>query len=217
MADEVRRIFTQHFIQMGGDGRAGIDHGVAHGPGVISLRGFNPNRFQTKRRLQGFNAFELAIHLARVDGQITAHFDIALAPDNAFENNAIRIRIDVEVIANANGLDQKAQFGRQFLSDTFDSTHELATGFRVHQGNEAVADIEANQVDLVNVVPVQFFGRLHFGRIHLRLDLGLFFDFTANHHESNTRSGRGQGHKDHVWHARHQAQDGQNARGNEQS
>ena len=153
---------------------------------------------------------QLAIHLAGVDGQFATHFDFAFAPHHALEHDVVGVRIDVQVVANANGLNQKAQFGRQFFTHAFDAAHQFAASVLVDQRNQAVANLQTTQLDLVHIVPVQIFGGLGGGSgLCHRFLGGFFFHFTANHHQAQTRSSSGQGDEHHVGHAGHQAQNGQ--------
>ena len=48
MAKQIRGVFAQHFVQMGGHRCGGIDHRVAQSPGMVTLRRLNPHRIQAK-------------------------------------------------------------------------------------------------------------------------------------------------------------------------
>ena len=102
-------------------------------------------------------AFQRTVNLTRIDGQLFAHLDLTFATNHTLQHNVVRIGIDGEGVANANGLNQKAQLGRQFFTNTLHAVHQLTTGFGVHQGNQTVTNFKANQVHLVHVVPVQLF------------------------------------------------------------
>ena len=196
---------------MGGNRGGRINHGVAECARVIALRRINPHRFETERWLFGRNAFEFAVHLTRIDRQFAAALDIAFAAHHAIEHDVINIRIKVERIANANWLNQETQFGRQFFTNAFDARHQLATGLGVHQWDQAIADFKTDQIDLINIIPIQFFRRIRFG--FGGLNLGFFSDvlFFLNQHEAKACGGQSQCQEDHMRHARHDTEDGQNA------
>ena len=111
-------------------------------------------------------------------------------------------------------MDQEAQFGREFFAHTFDAVHQLATGFGVDQRDEAIPDFHANQIHLLHIVPIQLFGAIggrgcDGGRI-------LLCDLFSQRHEAHTRGGKRQQQEDEVGHARHDAQQGQDACRDEQ-
>ena len=161
---------------------------------------------------------QLAIHLPRVDGQFTAHFDLAFATHHAFEHDVVSVGVDVQVVANAHGLHQKAQLCGQFFAHAFDTAHQFAAGFNIHQRNQTVANFQANQVHLIDVVPIQIFGGLG-GGSSLRLGhLHRFIiDFASNHQQTQASGHRRQGDEHQVGHARDQAQSRQDDGGDKQS
>ena len=87
--------------------------------------------------------------MARVDRHFTTDFDFAAATDHAFENDVVAVRVDIQGIANAHWLNQETQLGREFFTHAFDARHQLAAGFCVDQGNQAIANFQAHQVHLV--------------------------------------------------------------------
>ena len=86
----------------------------------------------------------------------------ASATHHTVQYDVIHVGIQIQRVANTNGLYQKAQFSREFFTNALDSWHELPTRFGVNQGDQAVANLQANQIHLINVIPVQFFGRFSF-------------------------------------------------------
>ena len=73
------------------------------------------------------------------------------------------------------------------------------------------AGFQANQVYLINVIPIQFLGTLNNGGVLLGLLFGLDLNLLANHHQPKACRGQRQSNENQVWHARHQAQDQQDA------
>ena len=214
MAEQLGGVLAKHLVEVGGDGRAGVDHGVAQGAGVVALRGVDPNRFQTKSGFFGFDTFKRAINLARVDGEFAPNHDVAFAAHRAIEHDVVGVGVEAQGVADAHGLDQEAQFCREFFAHTFDAVHQLAAGFGVDQGDEAVADFHANEVDLFHIVPIQLFGSVvgGCGRGYRVVLLDLF----SQRHEAHTRGGKRQQQKDEVGHARDHAQQCQDTGRDEQ-
>ena len=197
MAEQVGGVVAQNLVQMGGYRRAGVHHRVTERARVVTLRRVNPDRIQTKSRLFAGNAFQRAVHLAGVDGHFTADLDFAFAANHAFEHNMVRIRVNVQRVANTHRLNQKAKFHGQFFTHALDARHQLTAGLRVDQRDQAVADFQADQVHLVNVIPVQFFRLIQSaafcGGGAARSSLaGRRLTAAPHNHVAHTRTGAGQ-------------------------
>ena len=216
MAEQISGVIAQHFVQVGGHGGTGVDHGVTQSACMVSLGGIDPHRVQAKRGLFGGLAFQWAINLARVDRQFTTDFDLTFAPGDALEHNVIRIGVDIQGIANPHRLHQKAQLGREFFTHAFDAAHQLTTGFRIDQRNQAVANFQTNQIHLVHVVPIQFFGFVQ-SRLGGSTD-GFGFGRRLLLHDAPSHGGRGQsqGQEHQMRHPGHHAQNGHDAGSHEQ-
>ena len=195
---------------MGGHGGSGIDHGVAQGAGMVALRGLDPHGLQAKRGFLGGRAFERAVDLAGVDGHFAAHFDLATAPDHAFEHDVVAVGVNAQGVADAHRLDQKAQFGREFLAHALDARHQLAACIGIDQGNQAVANFQAHQVHLVEVFPIEFLDGLGHGRRSSGQLFGRIAGsgLTAQHIKAQGGRARRQNDEHQVRHAGHQAQNG---------
>ena len=151
---------------------------------MVALRRFDPHGFQTKCGFACGDAFQLAIHMTRIDRQLTADFDFALATHHAFEHDVVSVWVDVQVITDTHGLNQEAQLGRQFFTHAFDAGHQLAASFSVDQGNQAVTNFQTNQVDLVHIVPVEFFWRVGRRSVFDSLFSLLVLHFTRHDHQA---------------------------------
>ena len=154
---------------------------------------------------------QFAIDLSGVDRQFTADFDLALATHHAFEHDVVAVGVDVQVIANTHRLHQKAQLCRQFFAHPFDTAHQFTAGFRVDQGNQTIANFQADQIDLVDIVPVQIFGS--FGRsggLRHGFLRGFFFHLALDHQQAQPRGGSSQADEHQMRHAGHQSQYDQN-------
>ena len=217
MTEQIGSVVAQNFVQVGGHSGAGIHHGVTQGARQVALRRIDPHSVQTKGGLLRGLTFQGAIHLTRVDGQFFAHSDLTLAANHTLQHNVIRIRIDGQGVANAHGLNQKAQLSRQFFAYTLHAVHQLTACFGVHQGNQAVANFKANQIHLIDIVPIQFFGLVQsrLSRLLCRRGYGVVL-FLCNA-ISQACSAQCQGNEHQVRHARHQTHNGQNGSRHEQS
>ena len=101
----------------------------------------------------------------------------------------VGVRVDAQRVADAHRLNQKAQLCGKLLAHTLDTGHKLPAGLRVDQRNQAITDFQTNQVDLIQVLPIQVFrcfqGRLRSGFGGL---LRCFFDRFA---AQNPQAGSG--------------------------
>src|SRR5690606_3763092 len=126
----------------------------------LALRGLDPVRFQPEGGVGGANAFDLAEDLPRVYRQLLVDVYLALTDRDAGQGNAVGIWRYVEVVANVYCRNQEAEFLCQLFANTLGPCHQRASALAVHQGDEAVTDLEADGVHGVHVLPAQF-GQLH--------------------------------------------------------
>ena len=213
---QFRGVVAQNLVHVGRDGCARIHHGITQSAGLVTPGGLDPDSFQTKSGLFGGLTFDFAVDLARVDRQFATHLDFAATTHHAVQNDVISVGLQIERIADAHRLHQKAQFRRELFAHAFDTRHQLAARLDVDQGNQAIADFKADQVHLLHIVPVQFLGAFigwQSRRGQTLLQLHLF----AHDHEAHPSRGGGQRQENQVRHTWHQTHDGQNAGRNEQS
>ena len=97
--------------------RGAIDDRVTGCLCKIRLARINPVGIETERRLFRWNTFELSADIAWVDGKLAAHANRAAAAHGTFDYNVVSHRVYVEIVAYANGLNKKAQFGRKFFAN----------------------------------------------------------------------------------------------------
>ncbi len=82
--------------------------------------------------------------------------DLGLAHRHAVQGDAVRVRGQVQVVADVHRLHQEAEFLRQLLAHTLDPVHQLAALLAVDQRDQAVAHLEPDHVDRLHVLPGEF-------------------------------------------------------------
>ena len=131
----------------------------------------------------------------------------------------VSVRVNVQGVADAHGLNQKAQLDGEFFAHALDARHQLTACVGVDQRDQAIANLQPNQIDLINVIPVEFFGFINatFGcRTSDACGAGFRLVAAAQDHEADTGTTAGQQQKDEVRHAGYQTQNGQNTGGDEE-
>ena len=156
MAEKFMRVRLQQMAQVGGDDGTGVHHRVAQALRLIAPRLLDPNRVQTERRVLGRRARHGAGDLPRIDGQLAVGEHLGLSDRRSQNGDAIGIRAQLQVVANVHGLDQKAEFLGQLLAYALDAPHQFAALIAIHQRNQPVTHLEADQVDGLDVIPGQF-------------------------------------------------------------
>ncbi len=203
----------QQVVQMGGQHRAGIDHGIAQRLRAVALFLVDPHCWQAEGRVFRRRALQITHHLPRVDGHEQIGEDFAAAHIHPLERDAIAAGPQFEVVADVHRGDEKAHFLREFFAHATDAPEQLAALVAVDQRNKAVAHVERKRVDRLDLLPAHFFrlGRLCGRRRGLRQRCGLLllFELPPQHAAQHRRRAE----KRQMRHARHQTHQPQNARG----
>ena len=92
------------------DNRAGIHHRIANGLGVFAFTGLDPDSVQSKCWIFAWLAGNLRKYVARINSHLFAAGNNTNATHRAIDHNLVRIGCTVEIVANANGRQQKAHF-----------------------------------------------------------------------------------------------------------
>jgi HD superfamily phosphodiesterase len=77
--EQFRGMGKDHVVEMRGDHRASIDHGVAEHMGLLAQYCLDPDRRQAEGRILGRIARECAGYPPRIDGQKLAGIGLALS------------------------------------------------------------------------------------------------------------------------------------------
>ncbi|MNZ86142.1 hypothetical protein D3C78_1049570 [compost metagenome] len=208
-------VLVQNLVQVGRNHGTGIHHGVTQRLRLTALIDVDPHRLQPERRVAGGNTVEGAKDLPGVDGQFAIGIDLGLGQDHPHQGQAIGTGRQVEVVTDMHRGHEKTQVLGELLAHPLDPRQQLSTLIAVDQGNQPVADFQADHVDRGDIVPAQllgFHGALRRGQqVLLALNFFLGFDLgqvllapqpigTASGHQPQAQEGE-------VRHARHQAHD----------
>ena len=79
--------------------------------------------------------------------------DLALADRDARQRDPVRVRRQIEVVADVYGRDQESEFLGQLLANALDTRHQRAIALRIDQRNQSVTNLEADQIDGIDVLP----------------------------------------------------------------
>ena len=201
---------------MGGDHGGAVDHGVAQGLRLVAQRRIDPQGFQTEGGIGGGQPLQLAVDGAGVDGQVLARLDLGFAHGYAEQTQTIVVRRQVEIVADVHRRDQETQFLGKLLAHALDARHQLAALAFVDHGNQAVADLETDQIHRFDVFPGQFL------LLRLGLDFGMYrlgllrlFLLLDDAPGQVTGDGR-QRQEGEIGHARNQAEQGHDDGGDDQ-
>lgn len=134
VANQLVGVLVQNLVEVRGDHRAGVDHGVTQRLCLAPLADFDPHRVQAKSRIFGGYAAQGAKYLPGVDRQLAVGIDLGFGQGHAHQRQAIGAGGQVEVVTDMHGGHQKAQVLRQLLAHTLDPRQQLAALVAVHQG-----------------------------------------------------------------------------------
>ena len=179
---------------------------------LLFQRAFNPDRGQTKGRIDGLLARQRACGGAGVNRQPAARIGITAANFNAFHQDAIARGRQVHIVADVYHRRQEAHVLGEFFTDTADTAEQLAVLLEIDHRDQAIPDFHSQRILQLNVVPGRFDGLIilrHFDRNRFRCRFG----FTATHPPGKAQQRRRKQQEDEVWHTRHQAEQPEHRRG----
>src|SRR6202044_3459943 len=157
MAQQLVGMRLQQMAQVGGDDAAGVHHRVALRLRLLSPRLVDPDGIEAEGRiLGGGSGYGRPGYLTRIDGHFPVGKYLGLAHRRAQNGDPVGVRAQFQIVANVHGLDQEAEFLRQFLAHSLDAPHEFAALIAVDQGNQAIANLQADQINRLDIVPGQF-------------------------------------------------------------
>ena len=170
----------------------GIDDSVSVEFRLLALVLRDPKGRQSKRRLNRLNARHFLKDRARVHREIMVEHQLAARNLNAFELDDIGIGLDLDVVADTDGRDDKPEFKRTLPPNHDDAVEQIAALSRIDERDEAVADLEFHRIDLQERDDV-LGRRCFFFRLCLLLDLLDFLHrrLTAVEVPRNERAGTG--------------------------
>ena len=157
MTQQQSRMIGQDLAQMGSHHGRGIHHRI---PQRLCLRDHllgNPDCFQSEGGIPGRYPLDLAEHLPRIDGHLLIMVDIGLAGTDPHQGDAVLVWRQIQVVANVDGRDQKAQLLREFLAHPFDPVEQFATLIAIYQRDQLITHFQPDDVHRHHIVPAQLF------------------------------------------------------------
>ena len=192
---------------MGGHHGFGINDGKTRHLCGFLLPIVDPVCWQAKRGVGGGRADQWRGDAAGIDRQEHAGEGLAFAHHHAAQRDAVAAGLEFEVVAHMHGGGQEAHFLRKLAAHALDAGEQVALAALVHQTDQAVAQLQAQQVHGLQVVP----GGFAVGNRWRRgLDDGRHL-LALVHHPGAISQQAAHGQEHHMRHARNQAQQDQDA------
>ena len=201
---------------MGGHHGLGINHSKTGHLCRFLLTIVDPVGRQTEGRVGGGGTNQRCGDAAGVDGQVHAGKSLALAHNHAAQGDAVATGLEIQVVTHVHGRRQEAHLLGKFAAHALDTGQQVALPVLVHQGDQAVAQLQSQLVDRLQVVP----GGLAVGR-HDGCSVGFSNGRVGRWRLVRNRPGAVAQHqrdpqKHHMRHARNQAQDAHDGGGDAQ-
>ncbi len=172
-AEHLARVGLEHLHEVRGDDGGGVDDDVAEGLGLHAAAGGDPAGGHAEARVHRLDPLHGAEDAAGVEGEEEAGHDLGAGDLGAAELDDVLVGREPDVVADADGRDEDAELERGLLAEHGDALEEVAALRLVDEGDEGVADLELDGVDLEEVAhgAVLALGRLGLHRLlgHLRL------------------------------------------------
>ena len=132
------------------------------------------------------------------------------------KRDLIDLGLEVKVIPDANRLNQKTKFSREFLANAPDPCQQLPARLRIGKRHQPVANVQRDDFYLINIFPIQLtIGRLDLGDCLGVNRLFLLLCCLLSNVIAQTNASSAQGQEDKVGHAGNEPQQGHNPGSNE--
>ena len=169
-AEDLSSVLLDDLGEVGCKDRDRINDGIAVQLRLLTLILRDPECRQPECRLSRLNARHLFEHRPRVHREIVIEHQLTARDLNTLQFNDICIRLDLYIITDADGRHNKAELERTLPSDHDDAVEEVTSLPRIHERDEAVADLKFHRIDLQERDDILRGRRLLF-RLCLPLDL----------------------------------------------
>ena len=137
----------EHFGEMGGEHRAGIDHGEAAEAGFLAQRRRHPGGGQAEGRLGGVGAGQVDGQALGIHDQEGAGEQFALAGIDFLDADAVFVGAQLHIVQDAHRRHHKAHFLRQLAAQRLDLVGDAVALNIVDQGQQAIAQFDPQQVE----------------------------------------------------------------------
>ena len=145
--EQLGGVRADHLGEVGDDDRLGVDDGPAQrlGLGAAGLR--DPDGREAEGGLGGRDARELTHGVARVHGHMVTRHHAAARNFRATDAHDVLVRVQADVVADADGRDDHAELGGDLAADRADAGEQRAAGLLVDERHQAEADRELERVE----------------------------------------------------------------------
>ena len=155
VAEQLVRVALQELAQVRRDDRRRVDDREAERLRVLLGGRLDPVRVEAERRVLRAHADDLRRDAAGVDREIALDLDLALADRHPENRDAVAVRLQLEVVADVHGLDEEAELLGQLAAHGLDARQQRPGLIAVDERDQAIADLEADQVDGADVFPAE--------------------------------------------------------------
>ena len=139
LADRLRQVRDDH--------RGGIDDRVARCLGAFAGRGGDPEGRQAEGGLDGRDAVEGGVGIAGIHREQAARHELAARDLGALDADRVAVGGELHVVANADRGEHEAELGGHLPADERDPLQQLASLALVDERDQAVADLELEDVE----------------------------------------------------------------------
>src|SRR5690606_8752190 len=140
-------------IEMGGDHGAGIDHRVAGDLRLLTQGDVNPDGGQAKGRIRRDGARQLHGDAARINSQPLTRRGGTATDFYAGKKNPVIVGLEFEIVPNVYDRWQEANILSELLAQAANPVEKLAVLGVIHQGDQAIAHLQPQWIDELDVIP----------------------------------------------------------------
>ena len=152
MREEVRHVRLDDLGQVRGRYRCGVHDREAAQLGFVAQRSIYPGRRKPEGGLQHVLAGQLNLPAHRVHGHELAGIDLTGSGIDLLHANDVAVGIELYVVEDAHGGHDEAHLRRELTPQRLDLLREPVRSVgRVHEGQQRVADLDLEIVDLEHV------------------------------------------------------------------
>ncbi len=133
--------------QVRDDHRGGVDDRVARGLGSLARGGGDPEGGQAEGRLDRRDAVEGRVGIARIHREQAAGHELAARDLGALDADRVAVRRELDVVADADRGEHQPELRGHLTADERDPLQQLAPLALVDERDQAVADLELEDVE----------------------------------------------------------------------
>ncbi len=146
VGEQLRHMVLQHFGQMRGQHRSGIDHGITAERGLLAEGLVDPGGRQPEGRLVGVFAGQIDGGPLRIHQQQLAGEQFATPRFHFLDADRVFVRRKLHVVEDAHGRHHEAHLGSQLATEGLDLIRDAVAFGVVDQRQQSVAQLHAQQI-----------------------------------------------------------------------